>query len=812
MIKTRVDLHVHSKFSDRPTEWVLRRIGAPECYTQPRAVYDIARRRGMDFVTISDHNCISGALEIAHLPGVFVSNEITTYFPEDRCKIHVLAWNITERQFDDIQRARENIVDLRDYLWSERIVHSCAHPLYNINDRLTIAHFERLLLLFNVFESMNGGRNRRGNDMVRAVLDHLSQAQFDEIASRHDITPRGDAPWIKGFTGGSDDHSGVFIAKAYTECAASNTAREFLGHVAARQSAARGLDGTPLSFAHSLYSIAYQYYRDRFRVKSAGGSDLMFKVFGEIFGREQTQIGFRDRVSYYARRIAGRPDHPAEIEFKRTISTEMMRLFGEDWLGDDFVIRPERYEELNRRTFELSSRIANELSFQFTKKFIQKLSTGSIFGSIEALSAVGPLLLGVAPYVFSFAHQSRDKQFLADVGTHFLPSKPVASAPTRKAWFVDGVNDVNGVTTLVRKMCRIAQEHDHDLTLVTFDEAAANYDGHAHNFAPVGRFTLPENPMVNLTFPPFLDVLEYCDRRQFTELIVSTPTLAGLAALAAGKMLNIRLTAIYHTDLPQYIRYYTEDEALESATWRYLRWFYDQMDLVYVPSRAYQDQLVAKGFTREKLRLLPHGIDVDRFNPNRRSPKFWQRFGVNGGLKVTYVGRAAKEKDLDVLVDVYDRLARRRPDCSLVVVGDGPFLEQMKARLPHRNVVFTGFLFDADLSSAYAGSDIFVFPSTTDTFGNVVLEAMASGLPVVVSDRGGPAEIVEHGVTGLVTKARSADDLSAAIERLLDDPDLRRRMSAECRAHAETCRWERIYQNFWQGESAAPQAALPVSL
>ena len=239
MIKTRVDLHVHSKFSDRPTEWVLRRIGAPECYTQPRAVYDIARRRGMDFVTISDHNCISGALEIAHLPGAFVSNEITTYFPEDRCKVHVLAWNITEPQFDDIQRARENIVDLRDYLWSERIVHSCAHPLYNINDRLTIAHFERLLLLFNVFESMNGGRNRRGNDMVRAVLDHLSQEQFEEIASRHSITPLGDAPWIKGFTGGSDDHSGVFIAKAYTECPPSNTSREFLGHVAARQSAAR---------------------------------------------------------------------------------------------------------------------------------------------------------------------------------------------------------------------------------------------------------------------------------------------------------------------------------------------------------------------------------------------------------------------------------------------------------------------------------------------------------------------------------------------------------------------------------------------
>ncbi|HUL73259.1 MAG TPA: glycosyltransferase [Vicinamibacterales bacterium] len=807
-MKAKADLHVHSQYSDRPTEWVLRRIGAPECYTKPRAVYDLAKRRGMDFVTISDHNCIDGAAEIAHLPGAFVSNEITTYFPDDRCKVHVLAWNITQAQFNEIQRLRENIVDLRDYMHAEGIVHSCAHPLYSINDRLSIDHFERLLLLFNVFETMNGARNRRSNDLVRAVLDHLTQEQFEEIASRHGISPVGDAPWLKGGTGGSDDHSGVFVAKAYTECPASGTVRDFLGHVALRQSTARGLDGTPLSFAHGLYTIAFQYYRDKLRMTSGNGSQLMLKLFGEVLGPEQTRVGFRDRVSYYARRIAGRPDYPAEVEFKRMVSTEMVKLFGEDWLRDDFVVSPERHDELNRRTFELASRIANQLSFQFTRKFVEKLSMGSIFGSIEALSAAGPLLLGVAPYLFAFAHQSRDRHFLASVNERFLGGRAPSDPAPRKAWFVDALTDVNGVTTLVRKMCRLADEHRHDLTLVTFSDVAPDRRVRAHNFTPVGQFALPENSMINLAFPPFLDVLEYCDREQFTELVVSTPSLAGLAAVAAARMLNIRLVGIYHTDLPQYIRYYTEDEQLESATWRYLRWFYDQMDLVYVPSRGYRNQLIAKGFDARRLRMLPHGIDVDRFHPSRHDPAFWQRFGVNGGPKVTYVGRAAKEKDLDILVEVYEALARRRPDCTLVIVGDGPFLTQMKNRLRHANVIFTGFLFDADLSSAYAGSDVFVFPSTTDTFGNVVLEAMASGVPVVVSDRGGPAEFVEHGVTGFVTKARNVADVLAAIERLLDDADLRRRMSASCRAYAETCRWDRIYLEFWRGEATSTPAEL----
>jgi glycosyltransferase involved in cell wall biosynthesis len=796
---SRADLHVHSKYSDRPSEWILRRIGAPECYTEPEALYETAKRRGMQFVTISDHNCISGALEIAHLPDVFVSNEVTTYFPEDGCKIHVLCWNISETQFIEIQRLRRDIVDLRDYLHAQKIPHSCAHPLYRINDRLTLDHFEKLLLLFNVFETMNGGRGRDGNDLVLAILKSLDREQLENMANRHGIAPVGEQPWVKGFSGGSDDHSGAFIAKGFTECPDSHTPAEFLDHVARRRGLSGGLDGTPLSFAHSLYSIGYRYYRDRFLSKSEADGDLVLKVMGKIFGKKQTQLGLRDRVSYYANKIARRPERPVEIEFKRMISTEMVKLFGEDWLKDDFIASAERYEELNRRTFELSCKISNQLFFQFTKKFVKKLSAGSIFGSLEAMSAIGPILLGVAPYLFSFVHQSRDKEFLAQVSQHFLGIRSALNLRPKKAWFTDTLTEVNGVTTLVHKMCRLAQLHEHDLTLISFAGGAHKISGQVQNFKPVGQFTLPENETVTLAFPPFLDILEYCERRQLTELIISTPGLAGLAALAAGKMLNIRMVGIYHTDLPQYIQYYTEDDSLESAAWRYLRWFYEQMDVIYVPSRVYRQQLVAKGFVARKLHLFPHGTDVEVFHPKHRDPLFWETYGANGGPKITYIGRVAKEKDLDILIEVYEQLARRRPECTLTVVGDGPFLGQMRENLPYPNVVFTGFLFGSDLSRAYASSDIFVFPSTTDTFGNVVLEAMASGVPVIVSDKGGPREIVQHGRTGLVTKGRNATELLSGIERLLDNPELRDEMSSHCRSYAESRSWEKIYLDFWNG-------------
>src|SRR5262249_19532537 len=106
---TKVDLHVHSKYSDRPSECILRRVGAPESFVEPIDVYRRAKQRGMQFVPISDHNCIDGALEIAHLPGTFLSTEVTTYFPEDGCKIHCLVSGISERQFEAIEELRENI-------------------------------------------------------------------------------------------------------------------------------------------------------------------------------------------------------------------------------------------------------------------------------------------------------------------------------------------------------------------------------------------------------------------------------------------------------------------------------------------------------------------------------------------------------------------------------------------------------------------------------------------------------------------------------------------------------------------------------
>jgi hypothetical protein len=210
-----IDVHVHSKFSTRPSQWILQKIGCPECFTEPLKIYQIAKNRGMSHVTITDHNTIKGALEIAHLADTFISEEITTYFPDNGCKVHVLALNISEAQHSEIQKVRANIYDLVAYLQQQDILHIAAHPLYAINDKLTMDQFEQMLLLFRNFE-LNGARNDRENQCLKKILRALTREKIEQLADIHDRHPAYPRPWQKGLWGGSDDHSSLNITRTHT--------------------------------------------------------------------------------------------------------------------------------------------------------------------------------------------------------------------------------------------------------------------------------------------------------------------------------------------------------------------------------------------------------------------------------------------------------------------------------------------------------------------------------------------------------------------------------------------------------------------
>jgi glycosyltransferase involved in cell wall biosynthesis len=795
---SRCDLHIHSRFSARSEEWLFRRFDFPDSYSDPRELYGLLRQNGMDFVTITDHDTIDGNLEIADREGTFLSEEVTTYFPTDPCKIHLLVWGISEAQHAEIAAVRENIFDLQSYLQKEGIAHSVAHPLYSINGKLEATHLERLILLFKHFEGINGLRDTLLSVLARELLSGLTPQKIEEMANRHDLQPTHAEPWRKIFTGGSDDHGGQFVAGAHTETPKARTAAEFLQRVRTGDCEPRGEGGTPLALSHGFYNTISCFIRDRFAERLGPTGPLLETMFSRFMeGRDPTEFTLREKATFIAQGVMSGKifelAKPRNVSLWKGLSKHFARPKVKAHLAKEMkgVTEPER------RTFLMANLVCEQLAFRLFEKFVQQIRTGNLIESMQALSGIAPIIVLLSPYIYAFHSQAPSRRWLRDIFSKMTGAIPPVLQNRKRAWFTDTLDDVNGVATTIRKMTAAGMAAGEKLTVVTSRRRQTADEIPIKNFRPIGEFALPEYELQRLSFPPVMQILDYIQREQFTEIIISTPGPMGLVGLLAAKMLNLQTSGIYHTDIPEYVRILTEDRFLESLAWSYMHWLYGQVDTVFVNSEHYRKCWIDRGFAPEKLKILPRGLDTELFNPARRDLTFWPGSGVNGKeVRLLYVGRISREKDLDVLAAAYNKVRESGPPVRLYLVGLGPYSEALAAALP--DAVFLGYLKGEALAKAYASADVFVFPSTTDTFGNVVLEAQASGLPVIVSDVGGPKELVDDGATGIVTKAHDAEDFARAIERISRDPKLRTRMGQEARQRVIDRSWPGAFRKFWQ--------------
>ena len=795
---SRCDLHIHSRFSARSEEWLFRRFDFPDSYSDPRTLHRLLRESRMDFVTITDHDTIDGNLEIADLPGTFISEEVTTYFPQDPCKIHLLVWGITEGQHSEIVGLRENIFDLQRYLQGQEIAHSVAHPLYSINGKLDVSHFERLILLFKHFEGINGLRDALLSTLARELLSGLTPQRIEEMANRHDLAPTHAEPWRKVFTGGSDDHGGKFVADAFTETPKARTPADFLKRVREGECEPRGEGGTPLALSHGFYNTVSCFIQDRFTEKLGPTGPLLETMFSRFMeGRDPTEFTLREKATFIAQGVMS--GKIFELAKPRNVSLwkGLSKHFAQPKVKARLAREMKGVTEPERRTFLMANLVCEQLAFRLFEKFVQQIRQGNLIESMQALSGIAPIIVMLAPYLYGFHSQAPSRRWLREVFSKMTGAIPPVLQNRKRAWFTDTLDDVNGVANTIRKMTAAGQAAGEKLIVVTSRRRLDVHEIPIKNFRPIGEFELPEYELQRVSFPPIMQILDYVQREQFTEIIISTPGPMGLVGLLAGKMLNLETSGIYHTDIPEYVRILTEDRFLESLAWSYMHWLYGQVDTVFVNSEYYRKCWVDRGFAPEKLKILPRGLDTDLFTPKRRDLSFWPGSGVNGKeVRLLYVGRISREKDLDVLATAYKKIREKGHPVRLYFVGDGPYLEALTAALP--DAVFLGYLTGEKLAKAYASADVFVFPSTTDTFGNVILEAQASGLPVIVSDVGGPKELVEEGKTGFVTKAHDADDFARAITTVMGDPKLRSGMGEQARQGVIDRSWPGAFRKFWQ--------------
>ena len=365
----------------------------------------------------------------------------------------------------------------------------------------------------------------------------------------------------------------------------------------------------------------------------------------------------------------------------------------------------------------------------------------------------------------------------------------LAVRPRRIALFTGNYNHIqDGVSLTLNRLVRHLEAYGDEVMIFgpTVEDPPME---HAGTFVPVPSVAAPGRPEYRLSvrFPRSM-------RRQleaFTPDLVhiATPDYLGIQALRWAKAHDVPVVASYHTHFTAYLKYYRLG-LLESALWAFGRWFYNQFDQVYVPSESVGEVLYEHGIT-VPIHLWTRGIERERFSPAYRSEDWRAAYGFRPNVPiVTFVSRLVWEKGLNVYAQVIEELTARGIVHHSLVVGDGPAREELERRMP--NAVFAGHLEGETLATAYASSDVFLFPSETETFGNVTLEAMASGIPTVCADAPGSRSLVNDGVTGFLCPPRDAASFYDAVASLVQNEGQRARMGAAARQAADSYDWTAI--------------------
>ncbi|MBS1880512.1 MAG: glycosyltransferase [Actinobacteria bacterium] len=728
---SRVDLHCHSTASQRSKLGVQRSLGLPECATPPAEVYELATRRGMDFVTITDHDTIEGALELADRPDCFISEELTARFAGEPQAVHVLCYGITPGDHEWLQAHSGDVEACAAYLHEGEIACALAHPFFTVAAPLTRRHRRLLAELFPIWEVRNGSRAAELNMPAVVYID------------------------TNGGTGiaGSDDHAGVDIGRTFTEAPAAATPEEFLAHLRAGRAEARGEQGSAAKLTHAAMALAARSlgtesaaHREQRSPNPTAVMKMAERVIREGAARDgaiATDVGPEDARALLESWLASVGLEPLGARL-------IAHLQGDGFSHADLYRRARRIHDRRLRAA--------------TAGGAEALGRGDCASAAEGLFDA---LLPAFPYAPATAFLAAEKAKLR-AGNEGTP---------RVALIADGIGTMHGVTHTIEQI--------RERGVPGFEVEVVGTDPGVDRRLPAAtELEIPFYPGMRLGVPGLPHLVETLAEGRYDLIHVTAPGPAGVAATLLSRVTGTPLLASYHTELATYAGLRTGEEGVEALSRAALGAFYGAPRTVLSPSPAADRSLLALGTEEGQIGRWERGVDSDRFDPAKGD-----RDAFPGEVKVLYAGRLTREKGLDLLAESFERAHAVDPRLHLLLAGGGPEEAELRTRLGDR-ASFLGWLEGEQLPRAYASADLFLFASTTDTYGQVLLEAGASGLPVVAVAEGGPAALVENRHTGLLCRS-DPDHLAGALLQLASSPELRHRLGAAAVAEARGRSWER---------------------
>jgi glycosyltransferase involved in cell wall biosynthesis len=758
-------MHVHSAASVGNDEWYTRLFDCPESYAPPHRQYELCKARGMTLVTLTDHDTIAGGLTLIDRPDFFLSEEVTAAFPDNGCVVHVLAWNITPAQHDEIQARRGDIYRLCEYLNREEIAHGLAHPLLSPSWQLNADTFEKLLLLFPTMEAVNGLTDRRIESDLTAILERLTPAIIGSLMQKHRVPVYGVTPHRKALTAGSDDHVHRRCGSVFTEIEEPDLPpAAFVRGCMAGKGRTRGQQAHLNAMTLCVKHTTYHHLKER------------------ETARADYHSPFVDMMDV----VAGRRSSPANSFVASFLEGAERAALARGSALDILRIPAEPSDEEDARLVDSLARLSDrviERALGGLLGAVQEFDLYQIFGALRDVAAG---LVVAAPVFFAADHFGKQEKQARRVWNEWLAS----SLPPRRqrlAVFSDSVDNVDGVSIWCRRFVARAREEGREVLL-----PHCHGEVDSESLPALTSGAVPLYPGMRFDVPSLIGTLEWIWREGITHVELATPGPMGLVGLLAAQLFRLPVTATYHTELPALLRVLGAVPPLEQASRSYLRWFYGRVDRLFAFSAGARNTLIELGISPAKVRLMPVTVDPLKFSPASRKRDAFDFLNIEVGARpvVLTVGRLSEEKNIPMVVEAVEKLQGRAVPPVLVIVGDGPDGRSLKARYARLPFVrFAGFQRGDALRTLYASASAFVFASPIDTLGLVNMEAMASGVPVLVPSNARIAELVVHGLSGQHYEF-GVEGLVATLGRLLDDPARAAALGAAGRL-AMVERWDR---------------------
>jgi glycosyltransferase involved in cell wall biosynthesis/predicted metal-dependent phosphoesterase TrpH len=747
----RVDMHCHSSASEISRLGVQRAVGLPECATPPEEVYELAKRRGMDFVTITDHDTIDGVLQIADRPDVFISEELTVGFRGEPQAVHVLCYGITPEDHEWLQAHNDNVEQCAIYMHERDIACALAHPYYSVAAPLTARHRRRLAEMFRVWEVRNGARARELNMPAATYIAALDGAGI----------------------GGSDDHAGVDIGRTWTQAPAVSSVEELMVRVRAGNVAPGGSHGSAAKWAHAAIALAARSIGRGAGHARRPDPRAVLTMAGRVLreGDARHGSGGGDLTPADARALLRA--WLSAVELDHLDERDLIAYMQQDGFRHSALYR----KACRAHERKLRSAVEEALEAILGRGSIESAAIGVFEGCIAAI-----------PYAPAKAFLARERSKI----------DPEREEHPRVAIIADGIGATHGVSRTIEEI-RHRGVPGFEIEVVGTDPEVDR------RLAAVAEIDVPFYAGLKIGVPSLPSAVQALTEGGFDAIHVCSPGPAGVAGILLARALGLPLIGSYHTELTAYAELRSGQQSIAAAMAGAVGAFYGACDIVLSPSAASDAALAEIGVAPERVMRWDRGVDTSRFSPllRERPALYGQVESVEPGedeperIDVLYAGRITREKGSDLLAETFLAARERDPRLHLMLAGGGPEQEMLRRHLGEQ-ATFLGWLQGMDLARAYANADVFLFPSATDTFGQVILEAQASGLPVVAVAKGGPLTLIEDRVNGLLCKPQ-APALADALLEVAGSPLLHRRLASAGLARVRERTWEGAMQRLAEG-------------